>query len=74
MRQMRLLTGELSARQDEADPTDRTALQSVVDHVKEEIVRLHALEEKILTERGPDDERLLVGFPSPEKGFRVLGF
>jgi ATP-binding cassette subfamily F protein 2 len=44
--------------QDEADPTDRTALQSVVDHVKEEIAKLHQLEEKLLVEHGPDDERL----------------
>ena len=46
--------------QDEAEPTDRTALESVVDHVKEEIVRLQALEERILSENGPDDERLQV--------------
>ncbi|KAK9825404.1 hypothetical protein WJX81_001288 [Elliptochloris bilobata] len=42
----------------EAEPSDRTALEAVVDHINEEIARLNALEERIMNESGPDDERL----------------
>ena len=45
----------------EAEPSDRTALQSVVDHIEAEIARLNALEEHIMCEYGPEDERLQVG-------------
>jgi ATP-binding cassette subfamily F protein 2 len=43
---------------EEAKPSDRTALESVVDHIRLEIKRLEELEEQIMTENGPDDERL----------------
>lgn len=42
----------------EAEPSDRTALEAVVDHIKEELNRLNAEEERIMTEFGPEDERL----------------
>ncbi len=42
----------------EAEPSDRTALQSVVDHIEAEVARLTALEEHIMCEIGPEDERL----------------
>ena len=42
----------------EAEPSDRTALQSVVDHIEAEVARLNALEEHIMCECGPEDERL----------------
>jgi ATP-binding cassette subfamily F protein 2 len=44
----------------EAEPSDRTALQAVVDHIEAEVARLNALEEHIMTEFGPEDERLQV--------------
>ena len=44
----------------EAEPSDRTALQSVVDHIEAEVARLNALEEHIMCEHGPEDERLQV--------------
>ena len=44
----------------EAEPSDRTALQSVVDHIEAEVARLNALEEHIMCEIGPEDERLQV--------------
>lgn len=44
---------------EEVAPTDRTALETVVDYIKLEIERLNALEEYILTEIGPEDERLM---------------
>ena len=43
----------------EAAPTDRTALESVVDHVKKEVTRLEELEAQIMEESGPEDERLI---------------
>ncbi|CAL8464135.1 g3670 [Coccomyxa elongata] len=42
----------------EAEPSDRTALQAVVDHIEAEVARLNALEEHIMCEYGPEDERL----------------
>ena len=49
----------------EAEPSDRTALQSVVDHIEAEVARLNALEEHIMCECGPEDERLQARlFPS----------
>ena len=44
----------------EAEPSDRTALQAVVDHIEAEVARLNALEEHIMCEFGPEDERLQV--------------
>ena len=44
---------------EEAAPTDRTALESVVDHVKAEVKRLEELEATIMETSGPEDERLL---------------
>mmetsp|Transcript_11929 Transcript_11929/g.33599 ORF Transcript_11929/g.33599 Transcript_11929/m.33599 type:complete len:595 (-) Transcript_11929:205-1989(-) len=43
---------------EEAPPTDRTAVESVIDHVREELQRLEKLEEAIIEESGPDDDRL----------------
>jgi ATP-binding cassette subfamily F protein 2 len=43
---------------EEVAPTDRTALETVVDYIKDEISRLNKLEEYIMTEYGPEDERL----------------
>jgi ATP-binding cassette subfamily F protein 2 len=42
----------------EADPSDRTALESVIDTVRNEKERLEKLEENIMSEEGPDDPRL----------------
>eukprot|EP00195_Chlamydomonas_chlamydogama_P005675 CAMPEP_0202901122 /NCGR_PEP_ID=MMETSP1392-20130828/13384_1 /ASSEMBLY_ACC=CAM_ASM_000868 /TAXON_ID=225041 /ORGANISM="Chlamydomonas chlamydogama, Strain SAG 11-48b" /LENGTH=610 /DNA_ID=CAMNT_0049587629 /DNA_START=273 /DNA_END=2105 /DNA_ORIENTATION=- len=42
----------------EAEPSDRTALEAVVDHIKQELERLQAQEEAIMEECGPEDERL----------------
>jgi len=42
----------------EADPSDRTALESVIDTVRNEKERLEKLEEDIMTEVGPEDPRL----------------
>ena len=42
----------------EAEPSDRTAVQAVVDHVKEEIAILEQRQEEILETEGPEDERL----------------
>ncbi|WIA10679.1 hypothetical protein OEZ85_010859 [Tetradesmus obliquus] len=42
----------------EAEPSDRTALEAVIDHIREEMERLHAQEEAIMSEHGPSDERL----------------
>lgn len=52
----------------EAEPSDRTALQAVVDHIEAEVARLNALEEHIMTEYGPEDERLQVCH-SPQRVF-----
>ncbi len=35
--------------------------RALQDHINEEIARLNALEERIMNESGPDDERLQVG-------------
>jgi len=43
---------------DEVAPSEMTALDSVVDYIREELKRLEALEEQIMTESGPEDERL----------------
>jgi len=43
---------------EEAAPSDRTALQAVVDHVVAEIAKLEARAEQIMEDFGPEDERL----------------
>uniref|UniRef100_A0A7S0Z840 Uncharacterized protein n=1 Tax=Ostreococcus mediterraneus TaxID=1486918 RepID=A0A7S0Z840_9CHLO len=43
---------------EEAVPTDRSAIQTVIDEVKAEMERLNAFEQHILETTGPDDERL----------------
>ena len=45
---------------EEVEPTPRTALETVVDYIKNEIDRLNKLEEHILETVGPEDERLQV--------------
>lgn len=52
------LTRDLPAASTQAEKSDRTALQAVIDHIKNEMDRLNALEEQIMTESGPEDERL----------------
>jgi len=42
----------------EAEPSDRTALDSVIDTVRNEKERLEKLEEEIMSNEGPDDPRL----------------
>lgn len=42
----------------EAEPSERTALQAVIDHIQAELDKLHALEEEIMSTVGPEDERL----------------
>jgi hypothetical protein len=42
----------------ECDPTDRTAIQQVIDHVEAEIKKLEALNDQIMETSGPEDERL----------------
>ena len=42
----------------EAEPSDRTALESVIDTVRNEKERLEKLEEDIMSNEGPDDPRL----------------
>ena len=44
----------------EAEPTDRTAVEAVVDHVTEEIARLEAAQDLIIETSGAEDERLEV--------------
>ena len=39
-------------------PSDRTALESVVDHIKLEIEKLRKKEEDLMANYGPGDERL----------------
>lgn len=48
----------LSPLSSQAEKSDRTALQAVIDHIRNEMDRLNALEEEIMTEFGPEDERL----------------
>ena len=55
----------------EAEPSDRTALQAVVDHIEAEVARLNALEEHILMEYGPEDERLQVRTLSLDSVYRL---
>lgn len=43
---------------EEVAPSGRTALETVVDYIKNEIERLNKLEEHILETTGPEDERL----------------
>jgi len=45
---------------EEAMPSDRTALESVVDHIKLEIEKLRKKEEDLMANYGPGDERLQV--------------
>eukprot|EP00240_Pyramimonas_obovata_P002632 CAMPEP_0118957626 /NCGR_PEP_ID=MMETSP1169-20130426/62194_1 /TAXON_ID=36882 /ORGANISM="Pyramimonas obovata, Strain CCMP722" /LENGTH=759 /DNA_ID=CAMNT_0006905715 /DNA_START=70 /DNA_END=2352 /DNA_ORIENTATION=- len=42
----------------EAEPSDKSALEAVIDYIKEELKKLEALEEHIMSEHGPEDERL----------------
>ena len=42
----------------EAPPSDRTAIQAVIDTVREEKERLEKLEETIMSDTGPEDPRL----------------
>ena len=51
----------------EADPSERTALESVIDTVRSEKERLEALEEAIMTETGPEDPRLEAIYDKLEK-------
>ena len=44
----------------EAEPTERTAVEAVVDHVTEEIARLEAAQDLIIETSGVEDERLEV--------------
>lgn len=43
---------------EEAEASDRTALQAVIDKSKEEVARLEAEETRLLEEEGPDSENL----------------
>ena len=43
---------------EEAEPSERTALEAVVDHIKIEVNRLQRLEASVLAQGGPGDERL----------------
>ena len=43
---------------EEAEPSERTALEAVVDHIKVEVHRLQRLESSVLAAGGPGDERL----------------
>lgn len=43
---------------EEAEPTDRSAIDTVIDEVKAEMERLNKFEQHILETTGPDDERL----------------
>jgi len=43
---------------EEAEPSDRTALEAVIDHIRDEVVRLQAVENDILETSGPGDDRL----------------
>lgn len=43
----------------EADPTDRSAVEQVVDHVNDEVTKLEMLSQSIVEESGPDDQRLV---------------
>ena len=43
----------------ECDPTDRTAIQQVIDHVEAEIKKLNEINDEILEKFGPEEERLI---------------
>ena len=43
---------------EEAPPTEQSAVEAVIAHVKEEAERLETLNEQIMDESGPEDERL----------------
>lgn len=43
----------------EADPTDRSAVEQVVDHVNDEVKKLEALSLEIMEKAGPGDARLI---------------
>ena len=43
---------------EEAEPTDRSAIQTVIDELANELTRLQKLEEHIMENFGPKDERL----------------
>eukprot|EP00040_Diaphanoeca_grandis_P004377 m.28449 g.28449 ORF g.28449 m.28449 type:complete len:645 (+) comp15919_c0_seq1:12-1946(+) len=43
----------------EAEPTDMTAMEAVIDGVKKELARLNAEEERLLTEEGPESFALV---------------
>jgi ATP-binding cassette subfamily F protein 2 len=45
--------------EEEAKPSEATALEYVINSAKEEMIRLEALAEKLLAERGPDCEELM---------------
>lgn len=57
---------------EEVEPTPRTALETVVDYIKNEIDRLNKLEEHILETVGPEDERLQVSLSCQGLGFSQL--
>lgn len=56
----------------EADPSDRTALEAVIDTVRVEKERLEALEEQIMTDVGPDDPRLEAIYDKLDKSKHLL--
>jgi len=51
----------------EAEPTDRTAMETVIDTVREEKDRLEKLEEDIMSDVGPEDPRLEMIYEKLEK-------
>lgn len=48
----------------EAEPESKTALDAVIDHIKEEMQRLNQMEEDIITEVGPRSQLLCMYGPS----------
>eukprot|EP00743_Colponemidia_sp_Colp-15_P002214 GILK01002400.1.p1 GENE.GILK01002400.1~~GILK01002400.1.p1 ORF type:complete len:636 (+),score=139.58 GILK01002400.1:76-1908(+) len=44
--------------EEEAEPSERTAIEAVIDNAQKEVKRLEAEEERILSEEGPDSEVL----------------
>jgi ATP-binding cassette subfamily F protein 2 len=45
--------------EEEAQPSEATALEYVINSAKEEMVKLEALAEKLLTESGPDSDEIM---------------
>mmetsp|Transcript_109568 Transcript_109568/g.244637 ORF Transcript_109568/g.244637 Transcript_109568/m.244637 type:complete len:600 (-) Transcript_109568:76-1875(-) len=43
---------------EEAQPTEQTAVEAVIAHIKEQAEKLEALQAKIMEESGPEDERI----------------